>query len=125
MYIELLRADMPRQQDSESGKFTQQFTDEDFLNALDELGQATSSDVADAVGCSDKYAYVRLRELENDGHVISRDVGAAKLWELADGPNGVNPDDPFWGMAGMISSGEGDLAETVDEDLYGPVETTE
>lgn len=110
---------MPRQQDSESGKFTQVYDDEDFLDALDELGQAGTAEVAETVGCGEKLAYRRLRALDGDGQVESRTIGNAKLWELAAGANGVNPDDPFWDAAGMISSGEGDLSETVDEELYG------
>lgn len=116
---------MPRQQDSNSGKFEQVYDDEDFLAALDALGQATSSEVAEAVGCSDKYAYMRLRDLADEGSVVGRSVGAAKLWERTDGPNGVDPDDPFWDTAGMVSSGEGDLSTTVDEELYGQAESTE
>ena len=116
---------MPRQQDSDSGKFTQVYADEDFIDALDVLGQAGTAEVAAAVGCGEKLAYRRLRDLDAEGRVESRSIGNAKLWELADGPNGVNPDDPFWGTAGMVSSGEGDLSVTVDEELYGPAESTE
>ena len=113
---------MPRQQDSDSGKFTQVYADEEFIDALDALGQAGTAEIAKAVGCGEKNAYRRLTDLAEEGRVESRTVGNAKLWELADGPNGVDPDDPFWETAGMISSDEGDLAETVDEELYGPTE---
>lgn len=116
---------MPRQQDKESGKFTQVYTDDDFIDALDELGQAGTADVAEAVGCGEKNAYRRLSSLEDEGRVVSRRIGAAKLWELAAGPNGINADDPFWDTAGMVSSGEGDLSTTVDEELYGPTEASE
>lgn len=95
---------------------------EDFLSVIDERGQAATSEVADALGYSREHAYRRLRDLENEGDVESRTVGGAKLWERVGGPNGVNPDDPFWNSAGMVSSGEGDLSTTADEALYGPIE---
>ena len=125
MRIDSIGTFMPRQQDNDSGKFTQVYADEDFIDALDALGQAGTAEVAADVGCGEKLAYRRLRDLDDEGRVESRSIGNAKLWELADGPNGVNPDDPFWDTAGMVSSGDGDLSETVDEELYGPVESTE
>lgn len=113
---------MPRQQNGDSGKFTQVYDDEAFIDALDTLGQAGTAAVAEAVGCGEKNAYRRLTDLADEGRIESRTVGNTKLWELADGPNGIDPDDPFWDTAGMVSSGEGNLAETVDEELYGSAE---
>jgi hypothetical protein len=113
---------MPRQQDGDSGKFTQVYDDEEFAAALDALGQAGTAEVAEVVGCGEKNAYRRLTALEDEGRVESRTVGNAKLWELTDGPNGIDPGDPFWNSTGIVSSGEGDLSETVDEELYGPAE---
>ena len=113
---------MPRKQDSQSGRFSEVYSNEDFLSLLDERGQAATSEIADALGCSREHAYRRLRDLEDEGEVESRTVGGSKLWERVGGPSGVNPDDPFWNSAGMVSSGEGNLSTTVDEELYGSIE---
>lgn len=125
IYPDCVAVFMPRQQDTDSGKFTQVYSDEEFIDALDELAQAGTAEVAETVGCGEKLAYRRLRDLEDESRVESRSIGNAKLWELADGTNGVDPDDPFWDTAGTVSSGEGDLSVTVDRELYGPVESTE
>jgi hypothetical protein len=109
---------MPRQQDPETGQFTSVYDDEAFLNALRELGQGGTGEIAELVGCSDDHAYRRLRSLQEDGRVASRVVGGAKLWERVDGPNGVNPDDPFFSFE-PVASGEHTDASKTDEYLYG------
>lgn len=109
---------MPRQHDSESGEFAEVYSDEMFLDALDELGQAGTVEVAEVVGCAEKNAYRRLGTLEEEGRVTSRTVGRAKLWELVDGPNGINPDDPFWSAEPVASGGPTDVSSNVDEYLY-------
>ena len=45
---------------------------------------AGSSEVAEYVGCTQRTAYERLRELEERGHLDSRKVGNARLWTLSD-----------------------------------------
>lgn len=111
---------MPRKQDSQSGQFSEVYSDEDFLSLLDERGQAATSEVGNALGCSREHAYRRLRELEDQGEVESRTVGGAKLWERTDGVNGVNPDDPFFSFE-PVASGEETDASKADEYLYGSV----
>ena len=69
------------ERDETSGQFTPEFRDEDFLAAIRERGGATTSDVADAVGCKYRTAYDRLGALEEDGHVASRKIGNTLLWE--------------------------------------------
>jgi predicted ArsR family transcriptional regulator len=77
---------MPRKRDDESGKYTDAYGDDEFLAALrDEGGVAGTSDLADAVGCSSRHALNRLRELEDDGQVTSKDVGRSLVWMLAEG----------------------------------------
>jgi hypothetical protein len=109
---------MSRQHDSESGEFEQVYADEAFIDALDELGQAGTVEVAEAVGCGEKNAYRRLGALEEEGRVTSQTVGRAKLWELVEGPNGINPDDPFWSAETVSSGGPTDVSSNVDEYLY-------
>jgi hypothetical protein len=72
--------------DEESGRFTEQYTDEQFLDALrDADGGVGTSDVADAVGAEYDVTYTRLRELEERGAVASRKVANARLWSVAEG----------------------------------------
>ena len=67
----------------ESGKFTPTYTPEDFLDALGELDLPTTRDVADHVGCAHRTALHHLNQLEDEGRVMSREAGRAKLWTLA------------------------------------------
>jgi DNA-binding Lrp family transcriptional regulator len=110
---------MPRQQDTETGKFSEVYSDEKFLAVLDELGQAATSEIAETLGCSREHAYRRLRSLEDQGDIESRAVGRAKLWERTDGVNGVNPDDPFFSRETYSAGEPTDTSERVDEILYG------
>ena len=79
---------MPRKQDAQSGRFSQVYTDEDFLNAIDELGEPGTGEVAAEIGCSRDHARRRLRNLEQDGVVESRMVGTVILWRRAPGSSG-------------------------------------
>lgn len=118
MYPEFVVVAMSREQDSESGKFTQVYSDAEFIDALETLGQAGTADIAEVVGCGEKNAYRRLGALEEEGRVTSRMVGRAKLWELADGPNGINPDDPFWSAEPISTGGPTDVSANIDKYLY-------
>lgn len=76
---------MPRDRDEESGKYTDAYSDDDFLQALaDEDGIAGTGALADAVGCTSRHALNRLRELEEAGEVTSKDVGRSLVWMLVD-----------------------------------------
>jgi DNA-binding Lrp family transcriptional regulator len=68
------------ERDPESGKLTKQYTDEDFLDAVEEYAPASTREVADAVGCSRRNADVRLRRLEEDGSVESKMAGNSLVW---------------------------------------------
>ena len=70
------------ERDSESGKLTEQYTDEEFLEAVEEHEPASTSEVADTVGCSRRNADVRLRQLENEGVVKSKMAGNSLIWIL-------------------------------------------
>jgi len=85
----LLRVDamdgvMPKDRDEESGKYTERYTPEDFLSALESLGgSAGTQEIADEVGCAYRTAHAKLTLIEEDGQLASRKVGNAKLWEMS------------------------------------------
>lgn len=69
------------ERDADSGKFTPEFPDSAFLDVLLERDQgATTREVADAVGCKYRTAHARLGDLEDEGRVSSRKIGASLLW---------------------------------------------
>lgn len=68
----------------DTGKFTADYPDEDFLAAVREHTPATTSEVAEAVGCVRQSADYRLRQLESEGRVESKKVGASLVW-MVDG----------------------------------------
>lgn len=71
-----------RGRDEESGKFTEEYPREDFLQALKDLGSAGTTDISDQVGCDRRTAYLKLQSLEEEGRVTSQKVGNALLWKL-------------------------------------------
>lgn len=71
-----------RERDEDSGKFAEEYPLEAFLDALDKLGPAGTTDVSEHVGCDRRTAYLKLQSLEDDGEITSRKVGNALLWEL-------------------------------------------
>lgn len=74
---------MADERDADTGQFSEQYPREAFLNAVDNLEVATTSNVAEAVGCSYDLAYRRLHDLAADGHVESTDVGGSFIWTCA------------------------------------------
>ncbi len=81
---------MPRKRNAESGKYTQAYRNEEFLEAVqDSEGPASTTEVADRLGCSNRTALTRLRELAEEGHLTQRKVGTVNLWSVAEsGANG-------------------------------------
>ena len=75
---------MPLDRDDESGRYTQSYTPEMVLEALESHGGASTSEVADEIGSSRRLALRRLRELEEDGRVTAREIGNTYLWEVED-----------------------------------------
>ena len=74
---------MPKDRDERTGKYTERYTRENFLSALEALGgSASTQEVANEVGCAYRTAHAKLSVLDNEGAVNSRKVGNAKLWEL-------------------------------------------
>jgi hypothetical protein len=72
------------ERDENSGQFTAEFQDRDFLRALENNGGGTTSEVADAVGCEYRTAYARLQDLDDEGRVSSREIGNSLLWEAVE-----------------------------------------
>lgn len=74
-----------KDRDEESGRYTDTYSDSDFLNAIREVGgSAGTSEIADAVGCTRRNAYNRLTEMDDRGEVTSRKVGGALLWSVTE-----------------------------------------
>ena len=72
-----------RTRDDETQRYDQEYTDEDFLDAIRECPVASTTNVADAIGCYRKTALRRLNELEERGEVASESVsGKAKVWYI-------------------------------------------
>jgi hypothetical protein len=73
------------ERNAETGQFVSTYPLEEFVTALRELGgEVTTQDVRDQVGCAYQTAYARLRDLDENGEVTSRSVGATKLWSLTE-----------------------------------------
>lgn len=66
--------------DEESGQYTEKYPSSAFVEALDDVGTATTADVADAVGCDQDTAYRRLRTLAEEGRIEQQKVGNSLLW---------------------------------------------
>lgn len=71
---------MTTDRDEESGKFTQKYSREAFLQAVNKLDNATTARVADEVGCSYDLAYRRLKRLEKEGEVSLTKIGSSFIW---------------------------------------------
>ncbi len=68
--------------DKETGRYTGEYSDEDFLNAITEQeGIAGTGEIADRIGCAHDTAYKRLQQMEDNGIVSSKKVGNTLLWE--------------------------------------------
>lgn len=73
--------------DDETGRFTQEFPAELFVEALrdDDLEKpAATSEVAAHVGCDHDTAYKKLRALEEVGRVSTRKAGNTRIWSVVD-----------------------------------------
>lgn len=76
-------APTPEGKRDETGKFSREYQSQDFLTALRRLdGSGSTKEIADEVGCVRRTAYNRLRELEANQRVSSREVGRSILWQV-------------------------------------------
>lgn len=69
---------------NDTGRFTEEYSADDFLDAVRELQPATSTEVAEEVGCARQNADYRLSRLEEEGKVRSKKAGPSTIWMLAD-----------------------------------------
>lgn len=77
--------DMPKKRDEESGQFTETVSDDEIIEFVREhTGGTTTSDVAEHVGWEHATAYRRLKKLEGEDRIKSRDVGGSLLWSVAE-----------------------------------------
>lgn len=76
-------------QDEQTGRFERKYTDEEFLNAMDALGEATTREAAEYVGADHDTARRRLNTLADEGQVDRRKVAATILWNVVDEDNGA------------------------------------
>jgi hypothetical protein len=71
---------MSNNRDEDSGRFTEQYAKEKFLRAVKDINNATTSEVANSVGCSYDLAYRRLNELSENNEVTIIQVGSSFIW---------------------------------------------
>lgn len=73
---------MPYDERDDSGRFSPTHTDEEFIDTVREQGIPSTSDVAEALDCNYRTAYDRLKKLEEQGDVRSRQIGNSLAWEV-------------------------------------------
>jgi predicted transcriptional regulator len=72
------------EQDEETGKITKQYPDEMFIEVVKDSSPASTSEVAEGVGCSSDNAYRRLKSLEQAGEIQSKMAGNSLIWFTAE-----------------------------------------
>lgn len=80
MYGETQLVQMPQKRDDDSGQYREVYPPDIVIKAVRTLGQATTQQVADELGCAYQTAYLKLRELEDDNQIQSTRVGNVRLW---------------------------------------------
>jgi CTP-dependent riboflavin kinase len=70
--------------DDESGRFREQYSTEAFVEAVQELDVATTSKIAERVGCSYDLAYRRLKTLAEEDEIERTDVAGSFVWKVPD-----------------------------------------
>lgn len=70
--------------DTDSGKFQEKYSDEEFIDALRELGGGGTNDVADELNCPYRTTYDRLKALEESGEIESKTVGRTNFWDVSE-----------------------------------------
>lgn len=103
-----------------SESITDRHSDEEYLEAVRQHEPAATSEIAETVGVTRQSADYRLRQLEDDGRVVSETIGNSLAWRLGEDETevrSVNPDDAFWDADAY--DGEAMSATAVDDVVYG------
>lgn len=79
-----MASNMVKNRDEESGQYTEAVTDDEILAYLSNKNGAGTTDVADHFDYKQPSAYRRLKRLEDEGRVTSREIGGSLLWEAVD-----------------------------------------
>jgi predicted transcriptional regulator of viral defense system len=73
--------DSAPERDADTGKYRASHEPHEFVKAVAREGDlATTSDVAEQVGCAHRTALMYLNELEEEGRIESMMAGRAKVW---------------------------------------------
>jgi CTP-dependent riboflavin kinase len=64
----------------DDGKFREEYSDERFLSAIEELAVSSTQNIADEVGCSYDLAYRRMMDLEDENEIEREEVGGSFVW---------------------------------------------
>ena len=64
----------------EEGKYSESFSDADFIDGVESVPVASTQNVAEFVGCSYDLAYRRLNELHRAGNVEREEVGGSFVY---------------------------------------------
>jgi GTP-sensing pleiotropic transcriptional regulator CodY len=68
----------------EKGRYREQYPSEVFIEALEaEGGQASTSAVADRVGCTQSNAYQKLSSMADGGLIEKRQFGRTVAWTVS------------------------------------------
>jgi len=72
---------MGRDRDEYSGRFNREYPVSQFKEAVENSEGLSTNEVAEKVGCSQKLAYRRLKELEESGEIEANLVGGSYQWK--------------------------------------------
>lgn len=61
-----------------------QFSDSDFLDAVEKHSPASTAEVADEVGCTRRNADMRLKRLAEEGAVKRKKIAASQVWTVSE-----------------------------------------
>ncbi len=80
---EYAQSTVPRRRNTNTGKYDEVYSDEDIIDLLTRTRMATR-EVADELDCHRTTAHSKLRDLEDEGEVVSTEAGNTLIWEIAE-----------------------------------------
>lgn len=66
----------------EEGKYSESFSNDDFIDVIESVPVASTQIVADEVGCSYDLAYRRLNLLYQEGEIRREEVGNSFIYYI-------------------------------------------